>query len=242
MPLSRLMSRTIGSTARRQKHRPLRPWQRHSLLIVSTFALLASVKSMAAEDSVKTAAQRIGSGNPGIGRQQSEAGRCLECHGADGNSMDAKIPNHAGQYAAYLIKQLGDFQSGARKHEIMTIMSEDLSAPDMADIGAYFGGRNIMQGDGSGNKPLGRNLFVNGDPARGIQPCAACHGDSGKGGVAGNVVYPVIGGQRKIYLRSQLVNWKLGERSNSPGGVMNNMAKALSNDEIEALADYISGL
>ena len=197
---------------------------------------------MAAGDSAETAAQRIGRGNPGIGQQQADAGRCLECHGADGNSTDAKIPNHAGQYAAYLIKQLSDFQSGARKHEIMTIMAEDLSATDMADIGAYFASRNIKQGEGSGNNSLGRNLFGNGDPARGIQPCAACHGENGKGGIAGNVVYPVIGGQRKMYLRSQLVNWKLGERSNSPGGVMNNMAKSLSDDEIEALANYISGL
>ncbi|WP_333874005.1 c-type cytochrome [Methylobacter sp.] len=212
------------------------------MLIVSTFALLASVKGMAAEENAETVSRRIGRGNPGIGQQQSEAGRCEGCHGADGNSSDAKIPNHAGQYAAYLIKQLGDFQSGARKHEIMTIMAEDLSTTDMADIGAYFAGRNIMNGDGSGDRQLGRNLFVNGDPARGILPCAGCHGENGKGGIAGNVVYPVIGGQRNVYLRAQLVNWKLGERSNSPGGVMNAEAKSLSDDEIEALVDYISGL
>ena len=212
------------------------------MLIVSTFALLASVKGMAAEESAETVSRRIGRGNPGIGQQQSEAGRCQECHGADGNSSDAKIPNHAGQYAAYLIKQLGDFKSGARKHEIMTIMAEDLSTTDMADIGAYFAGRNVMNGDGSGDSQLGRNLFVNGDPARGILPCAGCHGEKGKGGIADNVIYPVIGGQRNVYLRAQLVNWKLGERSNSPGGVMNTVAKSLSDDEIEALVNYISGL
>lgn len=197
---------------------------------------------MAVEEGAEIAAQRIGSGNPSIGKQQSDAGRCQECHGADGNSSDAKIPNHAGQYAGYLVKQLSDFQSGARKHEIMTIMAEDLSAIDMADIGAYFANRKIMQGDDGGVNPLGRNLFVNGDQARDIPACTSCHGESGKGGIAGNVIYPVIGGQRKIYLRSQLVSWKLGDRNNSPGGVMNKVAKSLSDDEIEALADYISGL
>jgi cytochrome c553 len=216
--------------------------KRNSFIAVGTFALLASIKSMAAEEGAEIAAQRIGSGNPSIGKQKSDAGRCQECHGVDGNSSDAKIPNHAGQYAGYLVKQLSDFQSGARRHEIMTIMAEDLSAADMADIAAYFANRKIMQGDAASGNSLGRNLFDNGDQGRDIPPCASCHGTRGKGGIAGNVIYPVIGGQRKIYLRSQLVNWKLGDRKNSPGGVMNQMTKSLSDDEIEALANYISGL
>jgi cytochrome c553 len=123
----------------------------------------------------------------------------------------------------------------------MTIMAEDLSVADMADIGAYFASRKIMQGDGDDN-PSGRNLFANGDQARDIPACVSCHGESGKGRIAGNVIYPLIGGQHKVYLRSQLVSWKLGDRKNSPGGVMSKIAKSLSNDEIEALADYISGL
>ena len=99
-----------------------------------------------------------------------------------------------------------------------------------------------MQGEGARDNPLARNLFVNGNQARDIPACSSCHGDSGKGRIAGNVSYPVIGGQRMIYLRSQLVNWKLGDRRNSPNGVMNTVAKSLSDDEIDALADYISGL
>ena len=219
---------------------PLGRWKRNSLLVLGTFALIASVKSMAA--GAENVALRIGSGNPSIGKEKSDAGRCQECHGADGNSSDAKIPHHAGQYAGYLIKQLGDFQSGARKHEIMSIMAEDLNAADKADIAAYFAGQKPMQGDGVVVNLPASNLFVNGDPARDIPACSSCHGDNGKGRVADNVFYPVIGGQRRVYLRSQLVSWKLGERSNSPGGIMNKIAKALSDDEIDALADYISGL
>ena len=52
----------------------------------------------------------------------------------------------------------------------------------------------------------------------------------------------MIGGQRETYLRGQLVNWKLNERHNSPEGVMNKVAQLLSEDEIDALAYYISGL
>lgn len=235
MLLLLLKLQTVCSSQRRFNKR----WAQNSFLIAGTFALLASGKTMAVED---IGAQRVGNGNPGIGKQQADAGRCLECHGADGNSIDAKTPNHAGQYAAYLAKQLSDFQSGARKHEIMTIMAEDLSAADKADIGAYFASRKIMQGEGGDVNQSGRNLFANGDRSRDIPACSGCHGENGKGGIAGDVVYPVIGGQRKVYLRSQLVSWKLGERKNSPGGVMNTIAKSLSDEEIEALADYVSGL
>ncbi|WP_256361272.1 c-type cytochrome [Methylomonas koyamae] len=56
------------------------------------------------------------------------------------------------------------------------------------------------------------------------------------------MIYPVIGGQNRLYLRRQLLNWKLGERKNSTEAVMNKVAKALADDEIEALVDYVSGL
>jgi len=216
-------------------------WKRYFLLTISIFALITSVKTIAAENA-DIAAQRIGTGNPIIGKQKSDSGRCQECHGVDGISSDPKIPDHAGQYAGYLIKQLNNFQLGERKHEVMTIMAEDLTATDMADIAAYFASQKVMQGDGDGDNSVGNNLFVNGDKARDIPACASCHGDKGKGRVADNVTYPVIGGQRRIYLRTQLVNWKLGERTNSPNGIMNKIAKQLSDDEIDALVNYISGL
>ena len=216
-------------------------WKRYFLLTISIFALITSVKTIAAENA-DIAAQRIGTGNPIIGKQKSDSGRCQECHGVDGISSDPKIPDHAGQYAGYLIKQLNNFQLGERKHEVMTIMAEDLTASDITDIAAYFASQKVMQGDGDGDNSVGNNLFVNGDKARDIPACASCHGDKGKGRVADNVTYPVIGGQRRIYLRTQLVNWKLGERTNSPNGVMNKIAKQLSDDEIDALVNYISGL
>ncbi|MDD5272256.1 MAG: c-type cytochrome [Methylovulum sp.] len=187
-------------------------------------------------------AQRIGTGNPIAGNIISASERCQECHGEDGNNTDSRIPKHAGQYASYLVKQLHDFQSGARQHEVMSIMAEDLGGSDMADIAAYFASKQIMQGQHTQDYPLARKLFFEGDKDRAVEPCSRCHGDNGKGSRAGNLTYPVIGGQNKNYLRAQLVNWKLGERTNSPNGVMNKIAKPLTDDEIEALANYISGL
>lgn len=232
----------LSSFRRRHKQLLQKRWKKNAFFAIGTFALFASVKSMAAGNEAEITAQRLGSGNPVAGKEKSEIGRCQECHGADGISSDARIPNHAGQYANYLVKQLSNFQSGERSHEVMTIMSEDLSPTDMADIAAYFASQKTMQGEAAGDNRLAGNLFANGDQARGISSCASCHGKNGKGNIAANVAYPVIGGQRRVYLRSQLINWKLGDRRNSPDGVMNKVAQSLSDDEIEDLADYISGL
>jgi cytochrome c553 len=211
-------------------------------LAFSMLALMASSKPVAADDSAETIARRVGGGNPVAGKDISESERCQECHGEDGNSDDGRVPRHAGQYADYLIKQLHDFQTGARKHPIMSVVAEDLNEVDMADIAAYFASRKPRQRTPAGGNTVARNLFVSGDKARDIEACASCHGEGGKGKIADSVTYPAIGGQHKAYLSGQLVNWKLGERANSPGGVMNRIAKALTDDEIEALSNYISGL
>jgi cytochrome c553 len=180
----------------------------------------------------------IGNGDPVAGK--AESGFCQGCHGVHGISLVDLIPNLAGQSASYTAKQLRDFQSGARTHQIMSSLSKSINATELVDISAYFAGMKKMQGDGSGDNPVAGKLFRNGDPARGIPTCAGCHGINGKEPVS--ATYPVIGGQHRGYLQVQLFHFRGGERSNSPGGIMNKVAKTLTNAEIESLADYISGL
>ena len=157
-------------------------------------------------------------------------------------SAEDMIPNLAGQYALYIAKQLRNFQSGARTHQIMSAMSKTISDAELVDIAAYFSSQKKMQGSGSGNNPVAEKLFLKGDPGRGIPACMSCHGKNGKGKAPNISTYPVIGGQRKGYLHNQLVHWRSGERSNSPDGVMNKVAKKLTDAEIESLTSYLSGL
>ncbi|MGB9093484.1 MAG: c-type cytochrome [Gallionella sp.] len=168
-----------------------------------------------------------------------ESSLCKGCHGADGISFVDLIPNLAGQQAAYTAKQLRDFQSGARTHQIMSAISRSVTATELADISAYFAGLKIMQGDGGGDNPAAEKLYRNGDPARGVPACAGCHGEKGKAPVQAG--YPVIGGQHGEYLRVQLFRFRGGDRSNSPDRIMNNAAGKLTDDEIDALAEYLSG-
>jgi cytochrome c553 len=182
-------------------------------------------------------ATRAGAGDPVAGKLES--GLCKGCHGAEGISFVELIPNLAGQQAAYTAKQLREFQSGTRTHQIMSAISKSVTSTALADISAYFAGLKIMQGDGSGIAPAAEKLFRNGDPARGIPACAGCHGEKGKAPVKAS--YPVIGGQHAEYLRVQLFHFRGGDRSNSPDGIMNKAVMKLTDDEIDALAEYLSG-
>ncbi|MGA8863898.1 MAG: c-type cytochrome [Gallionella sp.] len=210
--------------------------------LITFSRLLAVVLFFAATactaESADGSKQRMGSGDPVAG--QTESVLCQGCHGAEGISFVDLIPDLAGQQAPYIAKQLRDFQFGARTHQVMSPISKTIGDPDLADIASYFASLKKTQGDGSGGNPVAAKLFLKGDPARGIPACASCHGANGKAPVI--ATYPVIGEQHQAYLRIQLLHWRSGDRSNSPDGVMNRAAKNLSDGEIDALADYLSGL
>ncbi|MGA7594284.1 MAG: c-type cytochrome [Gallionella sp.] len=198
--------------------------------------LFAGATACAAE--LADIAMQHGSGDPVAGK--FESGLCKGCHGAEGIGFVELIPNLAGQNSGYTAKQMRDFQSGARTHQIMSAISRSVTATELADISAYFAGLRIMQGNGSGANPFAEKLFHNGDPARGIPACAGCHGEKGK--IPVKASYPVIGGQHAEYLRVQLFHFRGGDRGNSPDGMMNRAAKNLTDAEIESLSDYLSGL
>ncbi|MDB5869228.1 MAG: cytochrome c, class [Polaromonas sp.] len=181
-------------------------------------------------------------GDPVLGREKAESERCIECHGVDGHAMglEGKFAKLAGQSADYLLKQVRDFRSGARKHDQMQIMARSVSDEDVRDIAAYFASQPVMAAPAGERPAKGQSLYENGDAARGVVACIGCHGAQGKG-LAGNPLTPVIGGQEWRYLDKQLRDWRSGERRNSPDGAMSQTTKALTDADIEALANYLAG-
>lgn len=193
------------------------------------------------DDTPENIKLRSAPGNSVAGKDKSMI--CQGCHGENGMSGETMIPHLAGQYGQYIAKNLRNFQSGLRVHQIMSAMAATIEDADLADIAAYFASQPKMKGNGPGpNSDVGKNLFLNGDMSRMIVSCINCHGVNGKGKTPGNQTFPVIGGQQAGYLRGQLINWRKGERVNSPGGIMNIIAQKLTDAEIESLASYISGL
>ncbi len=191
-------------------------------------------------------------GNPETGAIKADDERCRECHGdhgeVEGDNESMKVPRLAGQHPDYLLKQLRDFASGARKHEFMNRVAADLSPQDAADIIAFYvqqGGKGARVSAPQPHTDIQR-LYRDGDPARVVPACSSCHGLDGKTSIAQPEIpaslIPVIAGQDRHYLEEQLLNWHSGARSNSPAAIMNIAVKSLTVSELQALAEYLEAL
>ena len=75
------------------------------------------------------------------GRRKAVA--CAVCHGAQGVSVAMDAPHLAGQPALYVGKQLRAYRSGARQHEVMSLMAKPLSDADIDDLSAWFASLRI---------------------------------------------------------------------------------------------------
>jgi len=166
---------------------------------------------------------------------------CGACHGPDGNSTAPIYPNLAGQYPEYLNKQLTEFKAGARKNAIMAPNVAKLSADDMRNVAAYFSAqqpRPHLAKDAT-LVAKGQKLYKGGNPGSGVPACASCHGPTGAGIP---VQFPRLAGQHGKYVQGQLHNFRSGDRANDGGKMMQVIARKLTDQEIRAVAEYISGL
>jgi cytochrome c553 len=64
--------------------------------------------------------------------------QCQACHGLDGKAKVPEAPNLAGQTEPYLMKALGDYKTGARQNDMMSLVAPKLSDQDIADLAAYY--------------------------------------------------------------------------------------------------------
>jgi cytochrome c553 len=200
--------------------------------ITSAFGLVAVV-------ALSLPVTAVAKGDPAKG--QALAGACAACHGVDGNSAISVNPNLAGQHAEYVAKQLSEFKAGTRANAIMAGMAAGLTPENMADLGAYFRSQKV-RAPGAKNRDLveqGRKLYRGGDTARGLPACSACHSPTGAGMAS---QYPRIGGQHADYTIAQLKAFRAGERANDSAAMMRTVAAKLTDSEMSALAEYLSGL
>lgn len=169
---------------------------------------------------------------------------CAACHGLDGNSVVGMWPKLAGQHQAYIIKELVHFRNGdkgGRKDPSMIAMAQNLSDQDIQELAIYYSTQKPIAGS---TKPefltLGEKIYRGGNLKTGVSACIACHGPSGEGNVPAN--YPKLSGQQAEYTVIQLKQFREGSRSTDPNGIMRDIAKRMSDEEIQAVSDYVSGL
>ena len=171
----------------------------------------------------------------------TKAAVCSACHGANGNSVNAEWPSLAGLGADYIAEQLKNFKEGKRSNPVMMPMVTNLSADDLADLGAYF---DSLTNTGLESDPsfwkAGEKLYRGGDQSRGIPACMACHGPTGAGNEPAR--FPALRGQHSVYVVKQLNDYASGVRTTGPNGIMQTIAKRLSPEDMRNLAAYIQGI
>jgi cytochrome c553 len=171
------------------------------------------------------------------------AAYCTACHGEQGVSQTGLFPTLAGMDGASIFKQLDDFRSGKRSWGAMNAIAQALSVQDSADVGAYFArrtnglppvlGENFQAGHSLREDNPAIRLAFAGDPARGIPPCAACHGPS-----ASKLGAPPLKGQQAEYIERQLAAFAQRMRQNDIDEQMRTIASQLTPEEMHAVAVY----
>ncbi|TMG83779.1 MAG: cytochrome c4 [Betaproteobacteria bacterium] len=187
-------------------------------------------------------------GKPNVAKaSQTVAQLCSACHGADGNSASPANPSIAGQPAEYITEQLMNFKGGVRNNPVMAGIAATLSSEDMRALGIFFS-QQKPKGQVAKDPALalsGQKIYRGGNLSTGVPACAACHLP---GGVGIPPRYPRIGGQYAEYVYAQLKAFKAGERGmdkedkDANGKVMAQIAAKMSEREMQAVAQYVSGL
>lgn len=175
---------------------------------------------------------------------------CSSCHGIHGEAAAPAFPNLAGQSYNYLLKELEDFRSGARKASPMSAMIKTVpkSSHDenLRNLAAYFATQKAQAGDtgahpvAKGTLEQGRRIFQEGIRGEQVPACAACHLQNGTG--MAPMAVPALAGQNAKYLIVQLDGFASGKRGNSPHHVMQLIAGRLKEKQIHSVAAYLQVL
>lgn len=172
---------------------------------------------------------------------------CGACHGADGNSEVPTFPKLAGLGEKYLMKQLMDIRDGARPIPTMVGQVDNMSDQQLADLAAFYAAQPRSGGQANPDLvALGKKIYLAGVADRNVAACAACHSPNGKGNAPAG--FPGLAGQHADYIAAQLRAYRKGyedESGRTNDGetmIMRSNAFGLSDNEIDAVASYASGL
>ncbi len=163
---------------------------------------------------------------------------CASCHMKNGwGKPDGSFPVIAGQHRNVLIKQLSDIRNKHRDNPTMYPFTDPESIGGMqgiSDVTAYIASmeKDPTPGMGDGKQvELGKGIYQ--------KRCLQCHGDKAQGN--NEAFFPSLKGQHHAYLLRQLKWIRDGYRENANEAMVVEV-KALSNEELDAVADYLSRL
>ena len=173
---------------------------------------------------------------------QQRLAPCTSCH-ARKDVDDAFFPRIAGKPAGYLLNQLMNFREGRRQFPMMSYMVDRLPDAYLKEIAEYFSNEHLPP---LPRKPLdaapevlerGRQLVMQGDRARKVPACVACHGEQ-LTGVAPAI--PGLAGLPRDYMNAQLGAWRNKTRHAAAPDCMGEIASRLSLADVTAISGWIA--
>jgi cytochrome c553 len=177
---------------------------------------------------------------------------CVACHGRDGRGAIQDYPDLAGQDEAYIIQQTNDILDGSR------VGGKDATGNPRAQgmRGALIspqGERRIDQKEiekiaawlaklepakpRAPEKPVPVERIEQGRDVYKRANCISCHGPDGRKPMK---TYPIIAGQKRAYIVAQMQDLKSKAREHGKTKLMYPFVQRRTDDQIEAIADYLS--
>jgi len=180
---------------------------------------------------------------PADGMQQRVLA-CTACHGREGRATPhGYFPRIAGKPAGYLYNQLVNFRDGRRSYPQMSYLLEHLTDGYLRDIAEHFAALQVPYAPAPAPQAppsvleRGRQLVRQGDPARDIPACVACHGQALMGAAPW---LPGLLGLSRDYVASQLGAWQTGQRRAQAPDCMATIAHRLSPEDVGAVAAWLA--
>lgn len=169
---------------------------------------------------------------------------CATCHGQSGQGTgNAYFPRIAGKPAGYLFNQLAAFRDGTRKFAPMNYLVAFLPDPYLREIAEHFAKERAPYLEptpptaSAAVMQRGERLTVEGDAAKQIPACAACHGAALTGNEPG---IPGLVGLRSNYIAAQLTRWRSKDRHAAAPDCMQRVASRLSDSDIQSVAAWLA--
>ncbi len=199
-------------------------------------ALCALVLTTACTDRMDSSDDRFGRSGELIAMSGGEGGAryaCATCHGVrgEGNGFDA--PRLAGLPAGYLQKQMEDYATGLRAHEVMRDVARFLDSHERVRVANHYAALPPQA-----LPPATDEAIAAATPGLYASTCQQCHGVEGVGTVKG----PPLNAQPAFYLTQQLQDWQLSKRRNDGNHVMLKVAQQLDASQISQLSLYLAGI
>ncbi|MFC0252601.1 c-type cytochrome [Massilia consociata] len=205
------------------------------------FAMLSALLALAAGAAPAAAQQAV----PDTLAQRLVA--CASCHArvdARGNPVnDSYFPRIGGKPAGYLYNQLLNFREGRRQYPLMTYLVDHLPDAYLREIAEYYAAQPPAAHAASAPAAppqllaRGRQLVFEGDSARRLPACVACHGEKLTGV---EPAVPGVLGLPRDYLNAQFGAWRNGARRAHAPDCMAQITARLSPEDVTAVSSWLA--